>query len=66
MNGYIYREESSLKFDSKTLSIIEKDLNNLNLDFNSKFICLTIRDDAYLKETYQEESGIKAIEIGAF
>ena len=52
LNGYIYREESSLKFDSKTLSIIEKDLNNLNLDFNSKFICLTIRDDAYLKETY--------------
>ncbi len=52
LDGYIYKGESTLKFDSKSLSIIEKDLNSLSLDFNSKFICLTIRDEAYLKETY--------------
>ena len=52
LNGYLYKFDNSLKFNHKELSFIENDLNKLGLDFNSKFVCLTIRDDAYLKEIY--------------
>ena len=52
LNGNIYKFDHSIKFDNKTLSLIEKDLNKLDLDLNSKFICLTIRDSSYLQKTY--------------
>ena len=52
LSGNLYKFKNSLKFEKSSLLQIEKDLNKFGLDLNSKFICLTIRDDAYLKETY--------------
>ena len=52
LDGLFYKIENSIKFDSEDIKKIEKELKNFGLDFSSKFICLDVRDDAYLKFTF--------------
>ncbi len=53
LNGYLYKVNHSFKFNSKyEIDKINIGLKNLGLTEKSKFICLNVRDDAYLKKTY--------------
>ena len=53
INGYLYKTDSSIDFtDHEDKKIIRDALEKLGLDVNSNFVCLNVRDDAYLKRTY--------------
>ena len=52
INDYLYKTDCSIKFNSQDYEIIYNNLNKLGLDKNSKFICLDVRDSAYLEKTY--------------
>ena len=52
IDGLLYKIQHSLKFDNKDISTIEKQLKHFDLDFSSKFICLNVRDEAYLNKTF--------------
>ena len=54
IDGLLYKIQHSFKFDHKDISIIEKQLKHFNLDFSSKFICLNVRDEAYLNKTFPQ------------
>ena len=49
----MYKTDSSIDFtDHEDKKIIRDALEKLGLDVNSNFVCLNVRDDAYLKRTY--------------
>ena len=52
LDGLLYKFNNSLNFNKNELSLIEYELQKFGLDFSSKFICLNIRDNAYLKNIY--------------
>lgn len=53
INGYIYKGESSFNFNNKEDEKIIKDtLEKLEFEKDTKFICLTVRDNSYLKKLY--------------
>ena len=53
INGYLNKVDSSFNFTvDEDKKIIKETLKKLGLDESSKFICLNVRDDAYLKKTY--------------
>ncbi len=53
INGYLYKTQHSLNFHNiEDEKVINESLEKLGLNKNSKFICLDVRDDAYLKRTY--------------
>ena len=52
LDGLLYKTKCSINFKNKDEAELEKQLNKFDLDFSSKFICLNVRDEAYLKKTF--------------
>lgn len=52
LDGLLYKIKCSIKFENKDKVELEKQLNKFDLDFSSKFICLNVRDETYLRKAF--------------
>ena len=52
IDGILYQSDNLIKFNQNECQILDKEIQKFGINNKSKFICLDVRDSAYLKETF--------------